>query len=141
MTRSGAQRCHDGIKLGARRPASPPRAWAPTAGTRSTVIVRTTLAELNQAAHAVTNPDMPMPAPARTGGDTALPMRDLIRMGADGIHYLAVFDDHSERPLYLGRQHRIATPTNASIATPKTVKVTYWLRDHRPRRHLHPHLR
>ena len=36
-------------------------------------------------------------------------MRDLIRMAADGIHYLAVFDDHSERPIYLGRQQRIAT--------------------------------
>ena len=74
-----------------------------------TVIVRTTLAELDQAAHAVCNPGIPMPPPARTGGDTALPMRDVIRMGADGIHYLAVFDDHSERPIYLGRQHRIAT--------------------------------
>jgi hypothetical protein len=31
------------------------------------VIVRTTLAELNQAAHAVTTPYMPMPGPARTG--------------------------------------------------------------------------
>ncbi len=106
--RSGAQRCHDGIKLGL-------KAGIASGGLGShrghpvTVIVRTTLAELNQAAHAVSNPDVAMPAPARTGGDTALPMRDVIRMGADGIHYLAVFDDHSERPLYLGRQHRIAT--------------------------------
>jgi hypothetical protein len=106
--RSAAQRCHDGIKLGL-------KAGIASGGLGShrghpvTVIVRTTLAELNQAAHAVTNPDIPMPAPARTGGDTALPMRDVIRMGADGIHYLAVFDDHSERPLYLGRQNRIAT--------------------------------
>src|SRR5690606_40451968 len=38
-----------------------------------------------------------------------LPMRELIRMAADAIHYLAVFDDHTERPLYLGRQKRIAT--------------------------------
>jgi uncharacterized protein DUF222 len=50
------------------------------------VIVRTTLAELNQAAHAVTDPGIPMPPPARTGGNTALPMRDVIRMAADGIH-------------------------------------------------------
>ena len=51
-----------------------------------------------------------MPGPARTGGDTALPMRDLIRMAADGgIHYLAVFDHHSERPLYLARETRTAT--------------------------------
>jgi uncharacterized protein DUF222 len=74
-----------------------------------TVIARTTLAELNQAAHAVTNPDMSMPSPARTGGNGVLPMRDLIRMATEAIHYLAVFDDHSDRPLYLGRQKRIAT--------------------------------
>ena len=36
-------------------------------------------------------------------------MPDLIRMAAKGIHYLAVFDDHTARPLYLGRQKRIAT--------------------------------
>jgi Domain of unknown function (DUF222) len=51
----------------------------------------------------------PMTAAARTGGHTALPMCDAIRLGAGGIHYLAVFDDHTERPLYLGRQTRIAT--------------------------------
>jgi hypothetical protein len=107
--RSGAQRCHDGLKLGL-------KAGIASGGLGShrghpvTVIARTTLAELNQAAHAVTDPDIPMPGPARTGGRTALPMRDLIRMAADGgIHYLAVFEDHTERPLYLGRQSRIAT--------------------------------
>jgi hypothetical protein len=36
-------------------------------------------------------------------------MRDVITMAAEGIHYLAVFDDHSDRPIYLGRQRRIAT--------------------------------
>jgi hypothetical protein len=36
-------------------------------------------------------------------------MRDLIRMAAEAIHYLAVFDDHSDRPIYLGRQKRLAT--------------------------------
>jgi len=106
--RSKAQRCHDGIKLGL-------KAGIASGGLGShrghpvTVIARTTLAELNQAAHAVTNPDVPMPSPARTGGDGVLPMRDVIRLAADSIHYLAVFDNHTERPLYLGRQTRIAT--------------------------------
>ena len=36
-------------------------------------------------------------------------MRDLIRMAAQAIHYLAVFDEHTGRPLYLGRQKRLAT--------------------------------
>jgi hypothetical protein len=106
--RSGAQRCHDGIKLGLKAGIASGEMGSHR-GHPVTVIARTTLAELNQAAHAVTNPDIPMPPPARTGGDTALPMRDLIRMAADGIHYLAVFDNHSERPIYLGRQARIAT--------------------------------
>jgi hypothetical protein len=106
--RSPAQRCHDGIKLGL-------KAGLGSGGLGShrghpvTVIARTTLAELNQAAHAVTDPDVAMPAPARTGGNSVLPMRDLIRMATDAIHYLAVFDDHSDRPIYLGRQKRIAT--------------------------------
>src|SRR4051794_40490363 len=75
--RSGAQRCHDGIKLGLQ------------AGIASGALG--------------------MPSPARTGGHSALPMRDVIRVGADAIHYLAVFEDHTERPIYLGRQTRIAS--------------------------------
>jgi hypothetical protein len=105
--RSGAQRCHDGIKLGLKTGIASGEMGSHR-GHPVTVIVRTTLAEL-QAAHAVTNPNIPMPPPARTGGDTALPMRDVIRIGAEGIHYLVVFDDHSDRPIYLGRQNRIAT--------------------------------
>jgi hypothetical protein len=106
--RSPAQRCHDGIKLGLKAGIASGE-MGRHRGHAVTVIVRTTLTELNQAAQAVTNPDTPMPSPARTGGDTALPMRDLIRMATDGIHYLAVFEGHSERPIYLGRQNRIAT--------------------------------
>ncbi|BBY95982.1 hypothetical protein MGALJ_56510 [Mycobacterium gallinarum] len=106
--RSASQRCHDGIKLGLKLGIASGEMGSHR-GHAVTVIARTTLAELNQAAHAVHDPDVPMPSPARTGGDTALPMRDLIRMAADGIHYLAVFEDHSERPIYLGRQKRVAT--------------------------------
>jgi Domain of unknown function (DUF222) len=106
--RSPSQRCHDGIKLGLKAGIASGELGSHR-GIPVTVIARTTLAELNQAAHAVTDSDIPMPTPARTGGDTALPMRDLIRMAADGIHYLAVFEDHSDRPLYLGRQKRLAT--------------------------------
>ncbi len=106
--RSAAQRCHDGLKLGLKLGIASGELGAHR-GHPVTVIVRTTLAELNQAAHAVNSEDVSMPAPARTGGNTALPMRDLIRMAAGSVHYLAVFDDHTARPLYLGRQTRIAT--------------------------------
>ncbi|GJF10926.1 hypothetical protein NGTWS0302_27500 [Mycolicibacterium cyprinidarum] len=112
--RSMAQRCHDGLKLGLKTAIASGQMGSHR-GHPVTVIARTTLAELNQAAHAVTNPAVSMPAPARTGGNTALPMRDLIRMATDAIHYLAVFDEHTGRPLYLGRQQRIATTDQRMI--------------------------
>jgi hypothetical protein len=36
-------------------------------------------------------------------------MRDVIRMASHAWHYLCVFDQHTERPLYLGRSKRIAS--------------------------------
>lgn len=107
-TRSPAQRCHDAFKLGLETAIASGELGAHR-GHPVTVVVTTTLAELNQAAHAVADPSIPTPAPARTGGGSRLPMPDLIRMAAKAIHYLAVFDDHSGRPLYLGRQKRIAS--------------------------------
>jgi hypothetical protein len=107
-TRSAAQRLHDAVKLGLKAGIAA-GAYGHHRGLPVTVIITTTLSQLNQAAHAVTNPDIAMPPPARTGGGSALPMRDLIRMAADSIHYLAVFDDHTNRPLYLGRTKRVAS--------------------------------
>ncbi|HWS91694.1 MAG TPA: 13E12 repeat family protein [Mycobacterium sp.] len=106
--RTPAQRCHDALKLGLEAAITSGKLGVHR-GHPVTVIVTTTLADLNQAAHAVVDPSIPMPAPANTGGGSRLPMRDLIRMAADAIHCLAVFDDHTGRPLYLGRQKRIAT--------------------------------
>jgi Domain of unknown function (DUF222) len=34
----------------------------------------------------------------------------VIRMASHAYHYLAVFDDHQRRPLYLGRSRRVASP-------------------------------
>src|SRR6202041_3293329 len=107
--RSPAQRCHDALKLGLET-AIASGGLGVHRGHPVTVVVTTTLAELNRAAGAGVEASLPMPAPARTGGCSRLPMRDLIRMAASAIHYLAVFDEHSERPLYLGRQKRIALP-------------------------------
>jgi hypothetical protein len=107
-TRSCGQRCHDALKL-ALRHAIESGALGTHRGVPVTVIVTTKLADLEHAIHAMADPDIPMPAPARTGGGSRLPMRDLIRMAANSIHYLAIFDNHSERPLYLGRSKRLAT--------------------------------
>jgi hypothetical protein len=106
--RDPAQRCHDAFKLGMKTAIASGKLGTHR-GHPVTVVVTTTLAELNQAAHAVVDESVPMPAPSRTGGGSRLPMRDLIGMAANAIHYLAVFEDHTERPLYLGRQKRVAT--------------------------------
>jgi hypothetical protein len=106
--RSPAQRCHDALKLGLQT-AIASGGLGVHRGHPVTVVITTTLAELDQAARAAVDPAVPMPAPARTGGGSRLPMRDLIGMAANAIHYLAVFDEHTERPLYLGRQKRIAS--------------------------------
>lgn len=106
--RTPAQRCHDGLKLALRCAISSGQLGVHR-GVPVTVIATTTLAELDQAARAAQDPSVPTPAPARTGGTGRLPMRDLIRLAGNSIHYLVVFEDHSERPLYLGRSKRIAT--------------------------------
>lgn len=107
-SRSSGQRSHDALKL-ALRHGIESGAMGTHRGVPVTVVVTTKLADLEQAARAMADPDIPMPAAARTGGGSRLPMRDLIRMAANSIHYLAVFENHSERPLYLGRSKRIAT--------------------------------
>ncbi|ODR06487.1 HNH nuclease [Mycolicibacillus koreensis] len=107
-TRTASQRCHDALKLGLSA-ALESGTLGQHRGNSVTVVVTTTLAELDAAAHAVANPDLPMPGPARTGGGSRLPMRDLITMASGAIHYLAVFDDHMKRPLYLGRKKRVAS--------------------------------
>jgi Domain of unknown function (DUF222)/HNH endonuclease len=95
--RSHAQRQHDALNALVRGQLGDPKLGVHN-GLPVTVIVSTTLQELSAAAgHAV------------TGGGTLLPMRDLIRMAGHAYHYLAVFDEHQSRPLYLGRSRRIAS--------------------------------
>src|SRR6201993_62269 len=106
--RSSPQRLHDAITLGLKAGISSGN-LGQHRGTPVSVIVTTTLSGLDRAASAVNDPTVPMPAPARTGGGSSLPMRDLIRMASDAIPYLAVFEDHTQRPLYLGRAKRVAS--------------------------------
>ena len=101
-TRSKSQRLHDAFEWGLGTALASGRLGSHR-GLPVTVIATTTLADLEAAAAAVADPGLPMPAPARTGGGSVLPMRDLITRAAGQIHYLAVFENHSARPLYLGR--------------------------------------
>jgi hypothetical protein len=108
-TRSAAQRCHDACAWGLRT-ALESGNLGMHRGIAVTVIATTTVAELEQAGRAMVDPDVVMPPAARTGGGSRLPMRDVIALAAGSIHYLAIFDGHSDRPLYLGRtKRRLAT--------------------------------
>ncbi|WP_319436396.1 HNH endonuclease signature motif containing protein [Mycobacterium sp. RTGN5] len=102
-TRTPEQRCHDGLKQGLKAGVES-GALGQHRGLPVTVIVTTTLGELEQAA-----------GWARTGGTGRLPMSDVIRMAAESVQYLAVFEDHSARPLYLGRAKRLATADHRII--------------------------
>ncbi|MBS9536089.1 DUF222 domain-containing protein, partial [Mycobacterium sp. M1] len=74
-----------------------------------TVIVTTTLAELQAATHPDTAPvDARTIGKAHTAGGSLLPMGDLLRMAAHAYHYLTIFDGQG-RALWLGRSKRIAT--------------------------------
>jgi hypothetical protein len=97
-TRSHAQRQHDALNALVRSRLGDPKLGVHN-GLPVTVIVSTTLQELTSGT-----------GRAVTGGGTLLPMRDVIRMASHAYHYLAVFDQHSSRPLYLGRTRRIASP-------------------------------
>jgi len=68
------------------------------------IVVNTTLQELESAA-----------GKAWTGGDTWLPMSEVIRMASHAHHYLVIFDEHTMRPLYLGDTKRIATPAQRIV--------------------------
>ena len=52
-------------------------------------------------------------------------MRDVIRMASHAYHYLAVFDEHSSRPLYLGRTRRIASPDQRVVLYAKDRGCTH----------------
>ncbi|TFV57351.1 HNH endonuclease [Mycobacterium sp. PS03-16] len=92
-----SQRDYDALKAGLRLALSS-GALGTRHGLPASIVVTTTLDDLEKAA-----------GYARTAGGTRLPVRDLIRYAAGARHYLAVFDDHTEEPLYLGRAKRCAT--------------------------------
>jgi hypothetical protein len=95
--RSFAQRQHDALATLVRGQLGDPTLGQHN-GLPVTVIVSATLDQLHTGAGV-----------AVTANGTLLPMRDVIRMASHAWHYLCVFDQHTERPLYLGRSKRIAS--------------------------------
>ncbi len=96
-TRGHAQRQHDALSALVRGQLGDPKLGRHN-GFPVTIIATATLDQLQaRAGHAV------------TAGGTLLPMGDIIRMAGHAYHYLAIFDSHTECPLYLGRTRRIAS--------------------------------
>jgi len=101
--RTRAQRNHDALNA-LRRSALASGKLGRHHGLPVSIVVSTTLQELECAAGV-----------AITGGGSWLPMSDVIRMASHARHYLAVFDTHTQRPLYLGDTKRIATPAQRIV--------------------------
>ncbi len=96
-TRSTGQRQHDALKAVCRAILASGQLGSHK-GLPVTMVISTTLSELESGTgHAV------------TGGGTLLPMADVIKQASAAHHYLVVFDDHTEEPLYLGRAKRLAS--------------------------------
>ncbi len=111
-TRSTAQRNHDAFLAMTRMLLSSDQLGTHN-GLPVTVIVSTTLQELSRAAGVDVTGMGPRlggrASHAVTAGGTLLPMADLIRMATPAHHYLAVYDQHTNEALYLGRTKRLAT--------------------------------
>jgi hypothetical protein len=111
--RTPAQRQHDALNALVRGQLGDPKLGQHN-GLPVSVVVSTTLSELTSAA-----------GRAVTAGGTVLPMSDVIRMAGHAYHYLAVFDEHSNRPLYLGRTRRIASPDQRIVLHAKDRGCTH----------------
>ena len=96
--RSTGQRNHDALKAICRAMLASGQLGSHK-GLPVTMVISTTLKELESGTgHAV------------TGGGSLLPMSEVIRQASAAHHYLVIFDDHTEVPLYLGRAKRLASP-------------------------------
>ncbi|ORA17624.1 hypothetical protein BST12_19350, partial [Mycobacterium angelicum] len=99
--RSKAQRFHDGLLAGLRALLMSGELGQHN-GLPASIIVTTTLKELELAA-----------GRGLTGGGTLLPMPDVIRLGRQASHYLAIFDDG--KPLALYHTKRLASPAQRIV--------------------------
>ncbi|NNH71722.1 HNH endonuclease [Nocardia uniformis] len=127
--RTPAQRQHDALKAVLRDTLASGR-LGQHRGLPVTVIVSTTLAELEAAGQEAVaeTADATAPfatgVPVVTGGGSLLPMRDLLRMGAHARHYLAVFDNDG-RPIYLGRSKRLGSVDQRIVLHARDIGCTF----------------
>ena len=111
--RSTGQRNHDAFKAVCRAMLASGQLGSHN-GLPVTMVISTTLKELESGTgHAV------------TGGGTLVPMAEVIRQAAAAHHYLAVFDEHTEEPLYLGRSRRLASAGQRIVLYAKDRGCTF----------------
>ena len=112
-TRSQGQRNHDALVAMGRALLASGQLGSHN-GLPVTLVISTTLHELESGT-----------GQAVTGGGTLLPMSEVIRQAAGAHHYLAVFDHHTEEPLYLGRARRLASTAQRLILYSKERGCTF----------------
>jgi hypothetical protein len=124
--RTTAQRNHDAFKAVLRAMLASGQLGSHN-GLPVTMVISTTLKELESGTgHAV------------TGGGSLLPMAEVIRQASAAHHYLAVFDDHTEEALYLGRAKRLASKGQRIVlyakdrgcTKPGCTAPSYWCEAH-----------
>lgn len=112
-TRSTGQRNHDALVATGRAVLASGQLGSHN-GLPVTMVITTTLQELESGrGHAV------------TGGGSLLPMTEVIRQAAGAHHYLAVFDKHTNEPLYLGRAKRLASKAQRIVLYAKDRGCTF----------------
>lgn len=102
-TRTAAQRNHDALVAMGRSVLASGELGQHN-GLPVTIVVSTTLAELETKAGI-----------GLTASGTHIPIGDVIRMAAHAHHYLVVFENHRQVPLYLGRSKRVASPAQRLV--------------------------
>jgi hypothetical protein len=108
--RSGAQRHHDALNAVVRAVLSS-GALGSHHGLPVSIIVTTTRHDLASKTGV-----------AVSGGGTLLPISDVLRLARHADHYLALFDDTTGRPLYLGHTQRLASP-GAARQKPRVLRL------------------
>ena len=124
--RSPAQRNHDALTAMGRALVASGQLGQHN-GLPAAIIVTTTLQDLQAGA-----------GQAVTGGGTLLPMREVIRLASHSHHYLAIFDQHTSEPLYLGRTKRLANRAQRIVlyardrgcTKPGCTAPAYWCQVH-----------
>ncbi|MEO3761292.1 HNH endonuclease signature motif containing protein [Mycobacterium sp. B14F4] len=124
--RSQPQRNHDALKAMGRALLASGQLGRHN-GLPASIIVTTTLQDLQAGTgHGI------------TAGGSLLPMRDVIRLASHSHHYLAVFDNHTNETLYLGRTKRLANPAQRIVlyardrgcTKPGCTVPAYWCQVH-----------